>query len=132
MREMLAGSLSIEQNLQIFRKFYVGTLEDKNWLLLLLEFKLFAIRHPESKERLQKVHKELLPQAHKEEEFAKVFGSGGHGKAALSRSVAVATLAPILSALAVEAQFEPALLEEHALKKVAGRLFDALLTAPSR
>jgi AcrR family transcriptional regulator len=132
MREMLAGSLSIEQNLQIFRKFYVGTLEDKNWLLLLLEFKLFAIRHPESKERLQKVHKELLPQAHKEEEFAKVFGSGGHGKAALSRSVAVATLAPILSALAVEAQFEPALLEEHALKKVAARLFDALLTPPLR
>jgi|HubBroStandDraft_6_1064221.scaffolds.fasta_scaffold64998_3 AcrR family transcriptional regulator len=132
MREMLAGSSSIKQNLQIFRKFYVGTLEDKNWLLLLLEFKLFAIRHPESKERLQKVHKELLPQAHKEEEFAKVFGSGGHGKAALSRSVAVATLAPILSALAVEAQFEPALLEEHALKKVAARLFDALLTPPLR
>src|SRR5258708_11198143 len=128
MREMLGGSTSVEQNLQIFRKFYVGTLEDKNWLLLLLEFKLFAIRHPESKERLQKVHKELLPQAHKEEEVAKVFGSGGHGKTALSRSVGVATLAPILSALAVEAQFEPALLEEHALKKVAARLFDALLT----
>ena len=128
MLEMLAGSTSMEQNLQIFRKFYVGTLEDKNWLLLMLEFKLFAIRHPESKERLQKVHRQLLPQAHKEEEFAKVFGSGGNGKSALSRSVAVATLAPILSALAVEAQFEPALLEEHVLKKVVGRLFDALLT----
>ena len=61
-----------------------------------------------------------------------MFGSGGHGKAPLSRSLAVATLAPILSALAVEAQFEPALLDEHALKNVAGRLFDALLTAPSR
>jgi AcrR family transcriptional regulator len=129
MREMLASSTSTEQSLQIFRKFYVGTLEDKNWLLLLLEFKLLAIRHPESKERLRKVHKELLPQAHNEQEFTKVFGSGG--KAALSRSLAVAALAPILSALAVEAQFEPALLEEHALKKVAGRLFDALLTPPS-
>jgi AcrR family transcriptional regulator len=132
MNEMLASSTSTEQNLQIFRKFYVGTLQDKNWLLLLLEFKLLAIRHPESKERLQRVHRELLPQAHDEESFRKVFGSGGHGKAALSRSVAVMTLAPILSALAVEAQFEPALLEESALKKVAGRIFDALLIAPSR
>ena len=35
-------------------------------------------------------------------------------------SVAVATLAPILSALAVEEQFEPALLGESALRKVAG------------
>jgi AcrR family transcriptional regulator len=131
MNEMLASSTSTEQNLQIFRKFYVGTLQDKNWLLLLLEFKLLAIRHPESKERLKRVHKELLPQAHNEECFTKVFGSGGHGKAALSRSVAVTTLAPILSALAVEAQFEPALLEESALKKVAGRIFDALLMAPS-
>jgi AcrR family transcriptional regulator len=133
MREMLTNSTSTEQNLQIFRRFYVGTLlEDKNWLLLLLEFKLLAIRHPESKERLRKVHKELLPQAHNEQESAKAFGSGGHGKAALSRSLAVAALGPILSALAVESQFEPALLEEHALKKVAGRVFDALLMAPSR
>jgi len=132
MREMLESSTSTEQSLQIFRKFYIGSLEDKNWLLLLLEFKLLAIRHPESKERLQRVHRERLPQAHNEQEFTKVFGTGGHGKAALSRSVAVAALAPILSALAVEAQFEPALLEEQALKKVAGRLFDALLTAPPR
>jgi AcrR family transcriptional regulator len=94
MREMLASSTSTEQSLQIFRKFFVGTLEDKNWLLLLLEFKLFAIRHPESKERLRKVHMELLPQAHSEQEHTKVFGSAGHGKATLSRSLAVATLAP--------------------------------------
>src|SRR5271155_4276895 len=41
MRELLASSTSTEQSLQIFRKFYIGTLlEDKNWLLLLLEFKL--------------------------------------------------------------------------------------------
>jgi AcrR family transcriptional regulator len=132
MLELLASSTSTEQNLQIFRKFYVGTVEDKNWLLLLLEFKLLAIRHPESKERLQRVHRELLPQARDEQAFTKIFGPGGHGKAALSRSVAVATLAPILSALAVEQQFEPTLLEESALRKVAARLFDALLISPPR
>jgi AcrR family transcriptional regulator len=132
MREKLAGSTSVEQNLTVFREFYVDSLEDKNWLLLLLEFKLFAIRHPESKERLQKAHKELLPQAHEEEALTKVFGSSGRGKAALSRSAGLTTLGPILSALAVEAQFEPDLLDEHTLKKVVTRLFDALLTPPSR
>ena len=34
MLELLAGSTSIEQNLRIFREFYVGTLEDKSWSLL--------------------------------------------------------------------------------------------------
>lgn len=129
MYERLAESTSVEQNLNIFREFYVSTLDDKSWLLLLLEFKLFAIRHPESKERLQKVYKELLPRAHQEEEFIKVFGSSGNG---LSRSAAVATLGPLLSALAIEEQFVPELLDEHTLKMVTARLFEALLTTPSR
>jgi AcrR family transcriptional regulator len=130
MYERLGESTSAERNLKVFREFYLGTLEDKSWSLLLLEFKLFAIRHPESMERLQKVHKELLPEAHEEGEFTKVFGSSGQGKFALSRSAAVATLGPILSALTVEAQFEPELLDDETLKKVVGRLFDALLTPP--
>ncbi len=132
MYEKLAGSNDVEKNIMLFREFYVGILEDKNWSLLLLEFKLFAIRHPESKERLRKTHKELLPQAYDEAEYTKVFGSSGKGKSALSRSVAVAILAPVLSALAVEAQFEPELLDEHTLKNAVTRLFDALLTPPAR
>jgi AcrR family transcriptional regulator len=132
MYEMLAESASMEQNLNIFRQFYLSTLEDENWSLLLLEFKLFAIRHPESKERLQRTRKELLPQAYKEEEYAKVFGLSGQGQAALSRSAAVAILSPILSALAVETRFEPELLDEQTLKNVVTRLFDALLTPPAR
>jgi len=131
MLELLAGSTSAEQNISMFREFYVGTLEDKSWLLLLLEFKLFAIRHPESKERLRQVHKELLPQAHQEEEYTRVFGSGGQDKDALSRSAAVAALSPILSALAIEAQFAPEVLDEKTLRNVVSRLFDALLTAPA-
>ena len=127
MNENLAGSTSLEQNLIIFREFYASTLKDKNWSLLLLEFKLFAIRHPESKERLQKVNKELLPRAQQEEEFIKVFGSSGQGKTAVSRTVAVATLGPILSALVIEAQFVPEILDDRTLRTVILSLFDALL-----
>ena len=132
MYELLVGSTSLEQNLRILREFYVGTLEDKNWSLLLLEFKLFAIRHPESKERLQKARKELIPKAHKEEEFWIFFGAGGQGKTAVSRSAAVAALGPILSALTIEAEFSPDILDEHTLRTMANRLFDALLPPPSR
>jgi len=132
MYEMLAHSTSIEQNLSIFRKFYLSSMEDKNWGLLLLEFKLFAIRHPESRDRLKRVRQELVPQAYRESEHRKFFGSSGQGKAGLSRSSAVAALAPILSALIVETQFESELLDEQTLKKIAARLFDALLPPPSR
>jgi AcrR family transcriptional regulator len=130
MLKMLAESTSIEHSISVFREFYVGTLEDKNWALLLLEFKLYALRHPESKERLRKAREELLAQAYKEEEHTRIFGPSGHDKYAISRSAAVAALGPILSALAVEAQFEPELLDEQTLKKVVTRLFDALLPRP--
>jgi AcrR family transcriptional regulator len=131
MLELLAESTSIEQNLTIFREYYVASLEDKNWSLLLLEFKLFAIRHPESMERFRKVYRLLLPQAYREEEHGKFFGSGDGGKA-VSRSAAVAALGPILSALTVEAVFEPGLLDEDTLRTMVTRVFDALLPPPSR
>jgi AcrR family transcriptional regulator len=131
MLELLAESTSIEQNLTIFREYYVASLEDKNWSLLLLEFKLFAIRHPESMERFRKVYRLLLPQAYREEEHGKFFGSGDGGNA-VSRSAAVAALGPILSALTVEAVFEPGLLDEDTLRTMVTRVFDALLPPPSR
>jgi hypothetical protein len=81
-------------------------------------------------ERLRTVHKELLPQAHREEEYVSVFGSSGQGDAGLSRSAAVAVLSPILSALTVEAQFTAEILDERTLKKVVTRLFDPLLPPP--
>jgi hypothetical protein len=74
----------------------------------------------------------LLPQAYQDEEQSKFFGSGEDAKTTVSRSAAVAALGPILSALTVEAQFEPALLDEHTLRTVVTRVFDALLPPPSR
>ena len=132
MEEKLAESRSTEQSLAIFRDFYAGTLEDRNWSLLLLDFKLLAIRDPELKERLQKTHKELLPRAQEEAELTRVFGSAGNDGSALSRSAAIAVLAPILSALTVEARFETELLDKATLEKVITRIFDALLTPPVR
>ena len=132
MYDLLPGSADTETNLKIFREFFLGTVEDTSWNLLFLEFKLFAIRHPESMARLRTVHKELLPRAHQEEEFAVVFGPSRSGENALNRSAAVAALSPILSALAVEAQFTPELLDESTLRNVVTRIFDSLLPPPAR
>ncbi len=133
MYELLGASESAEQSLKILRAFYLGTLlEDKSWTLLLLEFKLFAIRHPESMERFQKTHKALLPQAHQEEEYVRLFGSDGQERGAVSRAAAVMVLSPILSALAVEARFSPEFLDDKTQTNVLARIFDALLTPPAR
>jgi len=127
--EMFAASNTVEQNLSGFRQFYLLLAEDQAWALLMLEFKLFAIRHPESKERLQKLFDNLNPH-NREEMFAKMLGSDG-GADTVSRSSAVQSLQPILSAIAVEAKFAPDLLDEGVRKKITGRIFDALFQLPS-
>lgn len=126
MREMLDASETIEQNVAAYRQFCLTMAEDQTWALLLQEFKLFAIRHPESKERLRKFFDELAAE-NQEKRFAQLLGPAGKGKNSLSRALVVQALQPLLSGLAIEARFAPDLLDERAVKKIAGRVFDALM-----
>ncbi|HEX6496334.1 MAG TPA: TetR/AcrR family transcriptional regulator [Acidobacteriaceae bacterium] len=129
MEEMLAQSRSIDENLAAFRRFCLTLADDQAWSLLFLEFKLFAIRHPEAKERLQRYFEEVMP-GDREKALTQILGPAGKGKDDLSRSVAARTLQPLLSALAVEAKFLPAVFDDHVVKKIAIRIFDALLQSP--
>jgi AcrR family transcriptional regulator len=126
MREMLAQSTSVEENLAALRKFWLNRAEDQAWALLLMEFKLFTIRHPESKKRLQSFFDTVLAVS-PEKTLVQVLGPSGKGKAALSRSVAVRTMQPVISALALEAQFEPAIFGEDVIRKIVSRIYDVLL-----
>src|SRR5882762_6560371 len=79
MEALLAKSTSVEGNLAAFRQFSLNLVKDEAWALLYLEFKLFSIRHPESKIRLQNLSAELLP-GDRETRYAQVFGPAGKGK----------------------------------------------------
>jgi AcrR family transcriptional regulator len=126
MQEMLVGSKNVEESLAALRQLCLKLTEDQAWALLFLEFKLFAIRHPESKERLRRVLDEVMPEDH-EKRLAQVFGPAGKGKDGLRRSVAVPMIAALLSALAVESKFRPTLLDDSVLRKLTNRIFDALI-----
>jgi AcrR family transcriptional regulator len=121
--DSLRKCTSRQQSLQTFREFYVGLVKDKAWPILTLEFKLFALRHPESKERLRKAF-----------EMSKTTNGGGiheqmFGK--LSRTenedndLSLMTLGPIVSGLILESYFEPEVLSEKALRRILGRIFDS-------
>jgi len=129
MAELIAESTSTEENLAALRQFYLKMTEDKAWALLFLEFKLYAIRHPESKEKLQRHFDEVMP-GDQEDRFVQLLGPAKPGPGAISRSLAVQSLQPLVSALAVEARYMPDLHDDHALRKVAARVFDALLQPP--
>jgi hypothetical protein len=91
----------------------------------MLEFKLFTIRHPNSKKKLQKFFSESIS-LKDEKRLAGILGPAGKGKNAISRVVAIQTLTSMLSALLLESKVSPALIGEGVVRKVTDRVFDAL------
>lgn len=113
-----------KQSLEVFREFFVGLAQDKTWPILTLEFKLFALRHPESRERLRNAFEMAKPPRDGRSD-TQLFGKlAGQQKA--DNELAIVALAPILSGLILESHFEPQILSERGLRRLLGKIFDAL------
>jgi AcrR family transcriptional regulator len=131
MQKILAKSPTVDGNIAALRSFYLERTEDQAWSLLLLEFKLFAMRHPESKKQLQRLYAGMISR-NDEDRLVGIIGAGAKGKDAISRVVAIQSLQPVISALVLEAQLETNLSGKNVIKKVANRIFDALMEVPTR
>jgi AcrR family transcriptional regulator len=130
MHEILANTTTVDENIAAVRNFILQRMEDTAWSLLLLEFKIFAMRHPESKKRLQDLYAGIFYQTD-EKKLANLLGEAAKGKNAISRAIAIQALQPVITGLVLEAQLNTALSDRNVLRKVAGRLFDALLEVPA-
>src|SRR5262244_1802596 len=49
-----------EAKLKAMREFFLSKTLDRRWCLLALEFKLFAVRHPEVRQRLAEMHRRFV------------------------------------------------------------------------
>ena len=116
---MLAGSRNLKQNRMILRDMVLGILNDKAWLILLLEFKLYAVRNPKSIKRLRTIYKSTY--SPDSTGYSALFGQD------TERMSALVLLLPILSAVTVEKQFAPDLLDDTVLKDAVSRIFSALV-----
>ena len=110
---------------EVFREFFVGLASDRTWPILTLEFKLFAIRHPESKERLRKAF-EMSKPAYDGSAYEQMFGRLTAEQRA-DNDLALAALGPIVTGLILESYFEPKTLNRRGMERILGRIFDSLL-----
>jgi AcrR family transcriptional regulator len=116
-----------KQSLDAFREFYVGLIHDKIWPILTLEFKLYALRHPESKERFRKAFEMTKPsnQGNEGGFHKQIFGTVTK-KQKKANDLALVSLGPVLSGLILDSHFEPEILSGEGLQEILGRIFDAL------
>jgi len=128
MRELLASSDSVEDNLVAFRTLFMTFVEDSTWGQLLLEFKLYALRHPESRENLQRVYETII-EGSQEQRYTDLLGPAAKGKQAITRTAAVHSLFAMLTGLVLESKFDPNAVSEESVKRIADRLFNAIIVA---
>ena len=124
--QVLHEQATQEQKRALWRAALIEISKDRDWSLLLLEYKLFAIRHPEAQDRLR-------------ERTRRIFGGGPDSvpynmlretvsdAAMEERLFAVRMMQPLLSALAVESLLYPDEIDEAAVERYLMRLYDCML-----
>jgi AcrR family transcriptional regulator len=108
------------------RNSYVARVSDRQWIMLSLEFKLFALRHPKLRARLARTHRRIraslkLPTATL---LPELMTTGRE-----SRDVRRVALEAVLYGVVLEHNYDPQIISKTQATVVLGLLFDALVSA---
>ena len=127
LRSVLEQCPDSEGRLRALRRFYVGRVSDRQWVMLALEFKLFALRHPKLRAQLARTHRRLRDSL-KIETIGKLIPelmkSGRE-----SREVRRVALEAVLNGLVLEYAYDPETISQAQATTVLGRMFDVLMPA---
>src|SRR5215469_8095148 len=123
-RAILEQHESPRQRLRALRDYYSRIARDRRWALLQLEFKLFAVRHPQARLRLVDRYRKLrAPGRELLESLAKTAG----GELPISSNGCTVALGAVSNALLVEHLMDPKGLTPAEIQFVLGMVFDALI-----
>jgi AcrR family transcriptional regulator len=114
-----------EAKLQTMREFFLRKALDRRWCLLALEFKLFAVRHPEVRRRLAAMHRRFVgPRVGFLDEVMKALGR----ELPASAYAAGVSTAALGTSLTLEHMLDPAMMTEDDVLRITSNFFDSLTT----
>ena len=114
------------QRMKAYRECFLDLVTDRTLPILTLEFKLYSLRHPESKLHMQKALEQTLPTSN-EKLLTRVFGKLPQ-KQRTNVDLAILALGPLVSGLILESHFYPQHLSDQAIRQLLGKQFDALFS----
>ncbi len=114
-RSVLDDCKNAAERTAALRRFYLSRINDRQWALLVLEFKLFALRHPRLRPKLAATHRELRA--------AFRLDCVDHAWDEPKK----AALEAILSGLLLEHAYDPLRISKPQAITILGFLFDALM-----
>jgi AcrR family transcriptional regulator len=126
LRAVLKSEPSTPKRLEKFRKWISNQITDPTWAILTLEFKLYALRRPSARAKLQGMY-DLLCESNGQEFAELLFGERLFRSNALNARRRLALLGAALSAAVVESRFHPELLPRNGLRRTLNDLMEAFL-----
>jgi len=115
-----------EAKLKAMREFFLSKMLDRRWCLLALEFKLFAVRHPEAKQRLAAMHRRFV--GARVGFLEEVMSALGRELPASAYATGV-SMAALGNSLALEHMLDPAMMPEGDVLRIMSNFFDGLTSA---
>lgn len=125
LRKLLAPINEKKKAVEAFKKFVLELTAEKTFPLLALEFKLYALRRPEFRERWLRTY-EMIRVSKGDYVRKKLFGSLSTSKLKAA-DTNLAAVGPLLSSLLLESYFETNSLSERRLANLLDRILSALL-----
>jgi AcrR family transcriptional regulator len=116
------------EKLAALRKYYAGIAKDRRLVLISLEFKLFALRHPEAHARLRDRHRRI--RATWGELISELLRALNQ-TLPISNPAASACLGALAQGLLLEQLVDPTTLSEKDVRHVLGLFFDSIFRGSS-
>lgn len=123
-RALLDRRETPKDRVQALRAYYASLAGDRSWVLLLLEFKLFAVRHPQARARLVERYRKLrAPGRELLESLVRTLGRS----LPISSNATTIALGALSNALLIESLLDPKALKSDEIQFLLGMFFDALI-----
>ncbi len=124
-RAAMAECTTERERMETLRDYYIGKLSDRRWSVLILEFKLYALRHPGRRAKLAAAYRSVRAKM----QWGEVVGLCAEdlGPTPEEREMKRIALQVMLQGLVLELAYDPATISEKQACGLLGRLFDFLV-----
>lgn len=125
-RHVIEAEPAISKRPEIFRDWIAAQAGDHVWGTLMLEFKLYALRRPESREKLLHMY-DLMAKSSGTDFIELLFGPNLDKATRAAAERRLVLLGAILGAVNLESHFRPKLLPKQHLQAVLDELYKSLI-----
>jgi AcrR family transcriptional regulator len=127
MWQLLESCATPEDRLRCLREYYVAKLSDREWTMLTLEFKLFALRHGRLRARLAAAHRRI--RASLNLELIEELLPDRLRRDSRSQELRRLALEAMLNGLVLERAYDPKRVSEEEATRLLRRAFDTMVAS---